>query len=612
MEGSEGKHLLDALALARRLVTHRISAPGTCRNRLDTLALVRRLAIQPLNTPVICSQGINGVPWVHMMRLDTLTLARQRVTRMISAPRSFRNLLDTLALVHRLTIQPFNTPVICSQGVNGVPWVHMMRLDTLTLARQRVTRMISAPRSFRNLLDTLALVRRLAIQPFNTPVICSQGVNGVPWVHMMRLDTLTLARRCVTRMISARRTFRNLLDTLALVRRLAIQPFNTPVICSQGVNGVPWVHVMRLDTLTLARRRVTHMISAPRSFRNLLDTLALVRRLAIQPFNTPVICTQGVDGVPRVHLINLINTLGLACQLITLVFNQMTNLLDIRQKQNNKILPRIRNPYFTMMVDPPIKVLQLNNNPLKPFLIHSSKYTSKRLIVTNNNGSKTLFLIQFHPLHSSNSIDQEVVAKLAEIIQDLFLMAKNRQDIKPTTMKSGKMQGIGFRGASDEGAKAGTYARRRDLPQDVIEEDNRLWDKLRDHNRFLCSRVKNFSFESFKENAEIIKEFGIPSWSHDEWNEFEDECNGIFSSAIVTHSDFSNDEHMDDDLNPWSYGLFSYINPSTGVPIVPNSEAMVPGHALHFPDFRCDIDFGMLPDLSSAHAKSNSPEEAIS
>ncbi|WAQ82334.1 hypothetical protein PtA15_2A651 [Puccinia triticina] len=152
-------------------------------------------------------------------------------------------------------------------------------------------------------------------------------------------------------MISAPRTFRNLLDTLALVRRLAIQPFNTPVICSQGVNGVPWVHVMRLDTLTLARRCVTHMISAPRSFRNLLDTLALVRRLAIQPFNTPVICTQGVDGVPRVHLINLINTLGLACQLITLVFNQMTNLLDIvdlarrlaTSSQTTPSLPSVKN-----------------------------------------------------------------------------------------------------------------------------------------------------------------------------------------------------------------------------------------------------------------------------
>jgi hypothetical protein len=150
----------------------------------------------------------------------------------------------------------------------------------------------------------------------------------------------------------------------------------------------------------------------------------------------------------------------------------------------------------------------------------------------------------------------------------------------------------------------GTYARQSNLSQAILEQDDYCWDQLGDHNQFLCNRVQHFSKKSFKDNAQIIESFGIPSWSNSEWNDFEQETNGIFSSAITTHSDFSNNPHMDNDSNPWTYGLFSYINRSTGEPVVP--EFSVPGHAFRFPDFNCQIDFGMSPGIIELLWASNS------
>lgn len=103
-----------------------------------------------------------------------------------------------------------------------------------------------------------------------------------------------------------------------------------------------------------------------------------------------------------------------------------------------------------------------------------------------------------------------------------------------------------------------------------------------------------------------MKSFGIPSWSNNEWNEFEQECDGIFSSAMITHSNFSNNPHKDNDLNPWTYGLFSYINPLTGLPISPDN--LAPGHVFWFPEFNCEIDFGTSPGIIELLWASNSVE----
>ena len=59
---------------------------------------------------------------------------------------------------------------------------------------------------------------------------------------------------------------------------------------------------------------------------------------------------------------------------------------------------------------------------------------------------------------------------------------------------------------------------------------------------------------------------------------------------MVTFNDFSNKIHQDgQDLNPWTYGIFTYINKSSGNPIPPPSQEH--GHGLLFTRHACLIDF---------------------
>ncbi|KAA1116425.1 hypothetical protein PGT21_013506 [Puccinia graminis f. sp. tritici] len=126
-----------------------------------------------------------------------------------------------------------------------------------------------------------------------------------------------------------------------------------------------------------------------------------------------------------------------------------------RQKRNQKIFPRIRNPYFTESVGPAKDpfVLQLNFNPPNPFVIRPSQFHSHRVVATT--GSQPVFLIKFHPLDPINPAEQGVVKKLGEIISNLYIMTNNRQDIHPQGMNSGIMRGVGFRPGSDKGSTAG-------------------------------------------------------------------------------------------------------------------------------------------------------------
>ena len=64
----------------------------------------------------------------------------------------------------------------------------------------------------------------------------------------------------------------------------------------------------------------------------------------------------------------------------------------------------------------------------------------------------------------------------------------------------------------------------------------------------------------------------------------------MFSNVVVTFDDFSNKLHTDkNDLNGFTYGIFSYINRSTGQPILPPCNDL--GHGLSFPKLGCIVDF---------------------
>ncbi|WAQ92247.1 hypothetical protein PtA15_16A153 [Puccinia triticina] len=167
-------------------------------------------------------------------------------------------------------------------------------------------------------------------------------------------------------------------------------------------------------------------------------------------------------------------------------------------------------------------------------------------------GSQILFLAQFHNLEDDNP----VVNALWQVVKDLHLMGKNQYPIKPATMLSGTMKGIGFRPGMEHDKTA-----------------------------------------AFENNAALMKTFGLPSWSDSEWTDFLNDSTQAFTSAIVTNNDFTNEPHPDDDVNGFTYGIFTYINPKTGDPITPNISESSSGHALRFPEFNCKIDFGMSPGI---------------
>ncbi|KNZ51652.1 hypothetical protein VP01_3872g2, partial [Puccinia sorghi] len=79
--------------------------------------------------------------------------------------------------------------------------------------------------------------------------------------------------------------------------------------------------------------------------------------------------------------------------------------------------------------------------------------------------------------------------------------------------------------------------------------------------------------------------------------------NPICSNVIVTSNDFSNRSHFDKDKNLFTYGIFSYINRSSGTPIPPASHTL--GHAIRFPEYNCNINFGGIPGIVELLWKSN-------
>ncbi|OAV93905.1 hypothetical protein PTTG_27142 [Puccinia triticina 1-1 BBBD Race 1] len=140
------------------------------------------------------------------------------------------------------------------------------------------------------------------------------------------------------------------------------------------------------------------------------------------------------------------------------------------------------------------------------------------------------------------------------------------------------MAGIGFRGGYKKGKSAGTYKVRKTLKPSHIELDKALLKKLPAHNQFIAHQFRHFSEAAFEQNKKSLEAFGIPSWSDESWDSYNKDPTPLASNVIVTTNDFSNKPHCDKDKNLFTYGLFSYINCSTGTPILPPADAR--GHAL--------------------------------
>ncbi|KAA1075533.1 Ubiquitin carboxyl-terminal hydrolase 7 [Puccinia graminis f. sp. tritici] len=186
------------------------------------------------------------------------------------------------------------------------------------------------------------------------------------------------------------------------------------------------------------------------------------------------------------------------------------------------------------------------------------------------------FILEYHSFQTSPSTP--IFDKLCDVIQTLHAMARYRPHNKRNTQRlNGEMHLIGFCPGNDDGKSGGTYVRNTLTPAQTAEDDAN-WAKLQSHNDFLAGRMEALSRTAFLENQALMQEYGIPNWTQEEWTEMKNEDHEHLKFAAnvsVTYNDFYNQAHQDkNDLNGWTYGIFAYIDKSTGRPIPPPSSEL--------------------------------------
>lgn len=139
-------------------------------------------------------------------------------------------------------------------------------------------------------------------------------------------------------------------------------------------------------------------------------------------------------------------------------------------------------------------------------------------------------------------------------------------------------------------ASAAVYFLLPGLDQGTMKKDSLIWDKLEKHNEFIASRIRALSVSALQNYLTTAKANGIPNWSDSEWACFEkDLC--IAGNVIITYDDFHCKPHKDKlDLNEFTYGIFSYVDKNSGLPI-PSPSPDQKGHGLFFPNHNCIVDF---------------------
>ncbi|MBW0545957.1 hypothetical protein O181_085672 [Austropuccinia psidii MF-1] len=155
----------------------------------------------------------------------------------------------------------------------------------------------------------------------------------------------------------------------------------------------------------------------------------------------------------------------------------------------------------------------------------------------------------------------DVCSDHSQILKDLIItlisLSQNHQEIKTTKqLLGGIMKCIGFRPGSDAGKSAAA-----------------------------------------QENQSSIEAAQLPNFSQLEWisanpkDEFKS-----FSNVIVTQDGFFNKPHQDlNDLNAWSYGIFTFDSKKYFHPL---PTVFTPsGHGLHFSELKMEIDFSKKPGI---------------
>ncbi|MBW0522815.1 hypothetical protein O181_062530 [Austropuccinia psidii MF-1] len=196
----------------------------------------------------------------------------------------------------------------------------------------------------------------------------------------------------------------------------------------------------------------------------------------------------------------------------------------------------------------------------------------------------------------------EVSSGHYQILKDLIItltsLSQNQQEIETNKqVLGGIMKVIGFCPGSDAGKSAGVYSRKVGLSPLQIELDNMQWTKLQKYDKFIYSRISHFSKLAVQENQSLMEAAKLPSFSQLEWTssnpkeEFKS-----FSYVIVTQDGFFNMPHQDlNDLNAWTYGIFSFVSKKAFHPL---PTVFTPsGHGLHFPKLKMEIEFSKKPGI---------------
>ncbi|MBW0472329.1 hypothetical protein O181_012044 [Austropuccinia psidii MF-1] len=90
------------------------------------------------------------------------------------------------------------------------------------------------------------------------------------------------------------------------------------------------------------------------------------------------------------------------------------------------------------------------------------------------------------------------------------------------------------------------------------------YEKLSSYNNFIFNRISEFTQVAPASNSRLMLDALLPYWHESQCPLAAIEDKQIFSKVIITHNEFHNKIHVDQhDVNPWTYGLFSFINADT-------------------------------------------------
>ncbi|MBW0464370.1 hypothetical protein O181_004085 [Austropuccinia psidii MF-1] len=165
----------------------------------------------------------------------------------------------------------------------------------------------------------------------------------------------------------------------------------------------------------------------------------------------------------------------------------------------------------------------------------------------------------------------------------LMSLSQNQKEIKTNKqLLGGIIKGIGFCPGSNSGKSEGVYSRKPGLTSHQIETDNNQWTKLHQYDEFIYSRISHFSILAANENQSSMEADKLPNFIKLDWTcanskqEFK-----LFTNVIVTQNGFFNKLHQDlNDLNAWTYGIFSFALKKDFHPL---PTVFTPsGHGLHF------------------------------